>query len=168
MKSNATCVLATTITSTTKFDNLIVTKNGLVLKQGKKQLSQISFSEIDKIYIKIYKPKPIYYHIFIISPMLFAFLCFEFVKFNVEVAMVLFPVIPPLVKTSRLNTYGLVIVSKEGGVFRKKLSLKLKADTIEIINELKAKMVAQKKQWLRFGTKNRLSFPHAKVWIHFF
>lgn len=144
MKPNATGVLATTITSTTKFDNLTVAENRLVLKQGKKQLSQISFSEIDKIYIKIYKPKPIYYHLFVISPMLFAFLCFEFVKLNVEMAMVLFPVIPPLVKTSRFNSYGLVIVTKEGSVYRKKLSLKLKADTIEIINEVKRKMVVHK------------------------
>lgn len=144
MKPNAIGVLATTITSTTKFDNLTVAENGLVLKQGKKQLSQISFSGIDKIYIKVYKPKPIYYYGFVISPMLFAFLCFEFVKLNVEMAMVLFPVIPPLVKTSRFNSYGLVIVTKEGSIYRKKLPLKLKTDTIEIINEVKRKMIVHK------------------------
>jgi hypothetical protein len=142
MNPNANGVVATMITSTTKFDYLTVAENGLVLKQGKKQLSQISFSGIDKIYIKVYKPKPIYYYLFFIIPMLFAFLCFEFVRLNVEMAMVLFPVIPPLVKTSRFNSYGLVIVTKEGSVYRKKLPLKLKTDTIEIINEVKKKMVA--------------------------
>ena len=144
MKPNANGVLATMITSTTKFDCLTVAENGLVLKQGKKQLSQISFSKIDKIYIKVYKPKPIYYNLFVISPMLFAFRFFEFVKLNGEMAMVLFPVIPPLVKTSRFNRYGLVIVTKEGSVYRKRLPLKLKTDTIEIINEVKRKMVAHK------------------------
>jgi len=36
-----------------KFDYLTVIENGLVLSYGKKQAREISFSELDKIYIKI-------------------------------------------------------------------------------------------------------------------
>ncbi len=129
------------ISSTSKFDSFKIVENGLILKYGKKQLNPISFSGVDKIYIKVYKLKPIYGFLFVMSPMLFAFLCFEFVKLNVEMAMVFLPVIPPLVKTNRFNRYGLVIVSKEGSVYRKKVPLKLKTDTIELINEVKRKMV---------------------------
>ena len=141
MNANATGVLAKTTTSTSKFDSLTLVENGLVLKNGKKQFHQVSFSAIEKIHIKVYKLKPIYGFLFVMSPMLFAFLCFEFLKLNVEMAMVLLPVIPPLVKTNRFNSYGLVIVTKKGSVYRKKLPLKLKTDTIEIINEVKKKMV---------------------------
>lgn len=144
MKGIATDVLTKNKNNTTKFDNLALVDNGLVLKDGKKQLGQISFSEIEKIYIKVYKLKPIYGFLFVMIPVFFAFLCFEFIKLNVEMAMVILPVKPALEKRNRFKSYGLVIVLKDGSVYSKKLPLKFKTDTIEIINEVKRKMVVHK------------------------
>ena len=142
MNANATGAMATKATSTTKFDNLTLVENGLVLKDRKKQLGEISFSGVDKIYIKVYKLKPIYGSILVSFPMLLMFLCFESIQLNIELYLAFMPVIPAFVKTNRFKSYGLVIVSKEGNVYRKKLPLKFKSDTVEIINEVKKKMVA--------------------------
>lgn len=139
MNANATGALTGKIIRATIFDSLTLVENKLVLKYRKKQLNQILFSEIDKIYIKVYKLKPIYGFLVVLSPMLFAFPYFEFIKLNVEMTIVLFPVIPALVKTSRFNRYGLVIILKDGSVYRKKVPLKLKSDTVELINEVKKK-----------------------------
>lgn len=139
MNANATGVLAKTITSATKFNGLTLVENGLVLKYGKKQLRQISFSGIDKIYIKVYNLKPIYAFLFVWFPMLFAFLCFEYIKLNIEMSVALLPIIPAIVKINRFKRYDLIIILKDSSVFKKKVPLKLKSDTVDLINEVKRK-----------------------------
>jgi hypothetical protein len=114
-------------------------EKGLVLKAKKKQLAEIPFSEVSKIYIKVYKLKPIYSSIVVFIPMLLAFLCIESIKLNIEMFMALLPVIPAYVKTNRFKTYGLVIMLEDGSVFTKKEPLKLKYETIELRNEIKRK-----------------------------
>ena len=142
MNANATGAMARKTTSTTTFDNLTVVENGLVLKYGKKQLGEILFSGVDKIYIKVYKLKPIYGSVLISFPMLLAFLCFEYIQLNIEMSVALLPVIPTIVKINRINRFkrfGLVIVLKDGSVYKKQVSRKLKSDTVELINEVKRK-----------------------------
>ena len=131
--------MARTITSTTKFESLTIAQNGMVLKYEKKKVSEIPFSELDKIYIKVYKLKPIYCFLFVLFPMLFAFLCFEYVKLNIEMSVALMGIIPTILKTNRFQTFGLVIMLKDGRVFKKQVSKKLKSDTVELINKLKKK-----------------------------
>ncbi len=128
-----------TISNTTK-DSLKIVENGLMLKHGKKQVSEISFSEVEKIFIKVYKLKPIYASIAVFIPMILAFLCFESIKLNIEMFVALIPVIPAFVKTNRFKRYGLVLVLKDGSIFTKKVPLKLKSDSVELINEVKKKV----------------------------
>lgn len=127
------------INSTTKFDSLTIVENGLILKYGKEEFSEIPFSVMDKIYIKVYKLKPIYGSILVMFPMLLAFLCFESIKLNIEIYMTLLPVIPAFVKINRFKRYGLVIILTDGSVFAKKIPSKLKSDTVDLINEVKRK-----------------------------
>jgi hypothetical protein len=134
-----TRAMARTITSTTKFESLTIAENGIVLQYEKKKVSEIPFSELDKIYIKVYKLKPIYGFLLVLLPMLFAFLCFEYVKLNIEMSVALMGIIPTVLKTNRFQTFGLVIVLKDGSVFKKQVSKKLKSDTVELINKLKKK-----------------------------
>ena len=126
-------------TSTTKIEKLSLTDEGLVLQFEKKKISKIYFSELDKIYIKVYKLKPIYGFLFFLFSLLFAFLCFEDVKLNIETTVAILPVIPALVKINRFKRYGLVIVLKDGRVFKKQVAKKLKSDTVELINLVKRK-----------------------------
>jgi hypothetical protein len=127
------------ITSTIKFDSLTLVENGTVLKYKKNKVGEISYSELQKIYIKVYKLKPIYGFMLALFPMLFAFLCFEFIKINIEISLALMLVIPTIVKSNRFQRFGLVIVLKDGSVFKKHISNKFKSDAIELINEVKRK-----------------------------
>ena len=130
------------LTSTTKFDSLSLAENGIVLQYEKNKVSEISYLELEKIYIKIYKLKPIYGFLFVLFPMLFAFLCFEYIQLNIEMSVALLPVIPTIVKINRINRFKrfcLVIVLKDGSVYKKQVARKLKSDTVELINEVKRK-----------------------------
>lgn len=140
--SNPSSIRNVKRTRPTKYKSLTMVEKGLILKSGKKQLAEIPFTEVSKIYIKVYKLKPIYGSILVSFPMLLAFLCFESIQLNIELYLAFMPVIPAFVKINRFKSYGLVIISKEGSVYRKKLPLKLKSDTVELINEVKRKMLA--------------------------
>lgn len=126
-------------TSSTKFDSLTLSENGVVLQYKKKKVGEISHSELEKIYIKIHKLKSIYGFLFVFFPMLFAFLCFECLKLNIEMSVALLPVIPTIVKTNRFQRFGLIMVIKDGSVFKKHVSKKFKSDTVELVNEVKRK-----------------------------
>lgn len=138
-----------TISSTIKFESLTIAQNGMVLKYEKKKVSEIPFSELDKIYIKVYKLKTIYGFLFVLFPMLFAFLCFEYIKLNIEMSVALLPVIPTIVKINRFQRLSLVIVLKDGRVFKKHVSKKYKSDAVELINEVKKKCLSN--GYSRFG-----------------
>jgi hypothetical protein len=129
-------------TGITKFDSLTLANNGIVLQYKKKKVGEIAYSELQKIYIKIYKLKPIYGFLLVLFPMLFAFLCFEYIHLNIEMSVALLPVIPTIVKINRIKKFkrfGLVIILKDGSVFRKQVSKNFKSDTVELINEVKRK-----------------------------
>jgi hypothetical protein len=44
----------------TKFDDLTIVEYVLILKKGKRSQRKISFSELDKIYLKVSKLNPVY------------------------------------------------------------------------------------------------------------
>lgn len=139
MNTTTTGVMVRTLNSSKKFDSLTISDNGIVMQFGKKTVSEISYSELEKIYIKVYKLKHIYGSILVSFPLLLAFLCFESIQLNVELYLALLPVIPAFVKINRFKRYGLVMTLKNGSVFTKKVPLRLKTDTIELINEVKRK-----------------------------
>ncbi|WP_396186884.1 hypothetical protein [Flavobacterium sp.] len=142
MNASVTRAMVGNTTSTTEFDSLTLANNGIVLQYKKKKVGEISYSELDKIYIKVYKLKPIYGFLLVLFPMLFAFLCFEYIHLNIEMSVALPPVIPTIVKINRIKKFkrfGLVIALKDSSVFRKHVSKNLKSDTVELIKEVKRK-----------------------------
>lgn len=134
-----TIMTAITLTNSTKFESLTISDFGLVIQHEKKTVTEISYSELDKIFIKVYKLKPIYTLLFILFPMMFAFLCFEYFKLNIEMSVALLPVIPAFEKINRFKRFGFILILKDGTVFKKHISLKIKSDTVELINEVKKK-----------------------------
>lgn len=139
MNTTTTGVRVRTLTSSKKFDSLSISDNGIVMQFGKKTVSEISYSQLDKIYIKMYKLRPIYGFLFVFVPLLFVFLCFEYLKLDIEMSVALLPVIPAFVKTNRFKRFGLLLILKDGSVYEKHISLKSKSDTVELINEVKKK-----------------------------
>lgn len=142
MHAITTGAMPRTIISTTKFETLTIANNGMVLKYKKKKVSEIPFSELDKIYIKVYQLKPIYASIVVVFSILLAFLFFESIKRNIEMFVAILPVIPAFVKSNRFKRFGLVILLKDGSVFKKHVSKKVKSDTVELINEVKRKILS--------------------------
>lgn len=128
---------AGTVAGGIKFDTLTIVKNGLVLKYGNKQLGSLSFSELDKIYIKVYKLNWAYNYLLLLVPFLLAFLFVEFRQLDIEMFVALVPVIPVFAKINFYKRYGLIIRLKDGTFYRKKLLRKLKSDTVDLINDVK-------------------------------
>lgn len=142
MNASTTGAMVRNQTSTTKFDSLTLADNGLEIQYKKKKVGEISYSEVEKIYIKIYKLKPIYSFLFVLFPMLFAFLCFEYIQLSIEMSVAMLPVIPTIVKINKINRFkkfGLVIVLKDGSIFKKHVSKNLKCDAVELVNMVKRK-----------------------------
>jgi hypothetical protein len=143
MNATTAAAMVSSITSTTKIENVTLTDDGLEVQFEKKNLSKIYFSELGKIYIKVYKLKPFYGFLFVLIPMLFAFLCFEHLELNIEMSVNFLPVIPAYIKLNQFRRFGLVIVLKDGIVYHKNVSKKYKSDTVELINEVKKKCLEQ-------------------------
>ena len=122
------------MTINTKYDDLTIVEHGLILKNGKKEGREISFSELDKIFIKVYKLKPLYELGFILLPFLLIFLSFQYETLEKVKFVGLASIIPVFVKINNYKSYGLIISLKDGTIFRKKVSLNMKAENISIIN----------------------------------
>jgi len=125
------------ITSTTKFDSLTFSENGLILKYRKKQEIKISFSELGKIYIKVSKLNPVYELGFILLPFLLIYLSAQYVSVEKVMFVGLSTIIPVFVKINSYKSYGLIISLKEGSVFRKKVFLNKKEETVSIVNAIR-------------------------------
>lgn len=132
----------------TNFNTLMLNDNGIVLGYKKNQKKEISFSDLDKIYIKVYKIKPLCEFVFILFPFLLVFLCVQYIMLKEVVFVALFTVIPVFVKTHNYKRNGMVIRLKDGTVFRKNVPLKLKSQNVTIIN-------AVKRNWLNYGVKGK-------------
>jgi len=122
------------MTFNTKFDDLTIVEYGLILRQGKKAGREILFSELDKIFIKVYKLKPVYELGFILLPFLLIYLSVQYVTLEKLMFVGLLTIIPVFVKINNYKNYGLIICLKDGTIFRKKVSLSMKAENISIIN----------------------------------
>lgn len=125
------------MSSNTKFDDLTIVEHGLILKKGKMREINISFSELDKIYIKVSKLNPVYDLGFILLPFLLIYLSAQYVSIEKVMFVGLSTVFPVFLKINNYKTYWLIICLKEGSVFRKKVFLKRKEETVSIVNSIR-------------------------------
>lgn len=121
----------------TTFDTIALVENGIVLCYKNDKKTTISFSELDKIYIKVNKLKPVHEFAFIIFPFLLLFLSIQYLKLEKAMVLSLFVVIPVFAKMYKYKSYGLTIDLKDGTVYRKKLSLVSKSENVAIVNAVK-------------------------------
>ena len=119
------------------FHGLTLVEQGLVLKNMKKKEIEISFSDLDKIYVKMYKLKPAFEFVLILFPVLFIFLSVQYLALEKVMFVGLSAVIPVFVKINNYKSYGLVVCLKDGTIFRKKLSLNVKGDYVSIVNAVR-------------------------------
>lgn len=125
-----------------KFNTLTLVENGIVLGFKNENKREISYSELGKIYIKVYKLKPVYELLFILFPFLLVFLSFQFMMLEKVVFVAFFSVIPVFVKTYKYKGYGLEISLNDGTLYRKRLSLKMKGESVAIVNDVKKEQLS--------------------------
>lgn len=82
------------ISSTTKFDSLTFSENGLILKYQKKQEIKISFSELDKIYIKKFKLNPFIELFGISSPFILVYITTQYTPYQLLIVASLLTIFP--------------------------------------------------------------------------
>lgn len=121
----------------TTFDALTLVENGVVLNLKNEKKVEISFLELDKVYIKVYKLKPVQEFLFILFPFLLIFVSIQYIVLEKVAFVALFAIIPVFVKTYNYKRYGLTIGLKDGTVFRKKVSLKVKSVSVSTVNAVK-------------------------------
>lgn len=119
------------------FNTLTLVDDGVVLSLKNNQEKEISYSELDKIYMKVYKLKPLSELGFILVPFLLIFLSVQYVTLEKVMLVGLFTVIPVLIRINTYKSYGLIICLKDGTVFRKKVSLNVKGENISVINTVR-------------------------------
>ena len=124
-----------------KFTKVTLVKNGLILISEKNK-KEIPISEIDKVYITVDKIAPIYTFSYIL-------LSIAFIRFSIwYLSLDMILIVPSLliiaagVKLNDYKSYGLKIYLKNGDYFKKQVSLKLKNDTIEVVNCIRKEIYA--------------------------
>lgn len=125
----------------TIFDTITLLENGIVLYLKNDKKTTISFSELDKIYIKVNKSKPEHEFVFIILPFLLLFLFIQCLMLEKAILLSLFVVFPVFVKMYKYKSYGLMIDLKDGTVFRKKVALVSKNENVSIVNAVRKKQL---------------------------
>ena len=126
--------------STNKFKNISVSDNGIKLSLKSKELKEISFSEIDKIYITVNNKKTNYVILLTVISLGIVLLSLFYLPLGIIFLIPLSMVAIGIIVSNNYQSYRLNIALKDGDVFKKRISQKLKYETIDIVNNIKEKI----------------------------
>ena len=126
--------------STSKFKNISVLDNGILLSLKSKELKEISFSEIDKIYITVNNKKTNYVFLLATISIGIVFLSLFYLPLGIILLIPLSMVVIGIIVSNNYQSYGLNIALKGGDVFKKRISQNLKYETIDVVNNIKEKI----------------------------
>lgn len=126
--------------STNKFKNISVLDNGIILSLKSKELKEISFSEIDKIYINVNNKKINYIILLSIISLGIVLLSLFYLPLGIIFLIPLSIVVIGIIVSNNYQNYKLKIVLKDGCFFSKKIPYKLKYETVDVINNIKEKI----------------------------
>lgn len=126
----------------TKFNNIALVEQGLILKYQKKEDREISFSEIENIYIKTNKLKPAYELGLILSPFLLIYFSLQYLSLEKVIFVSLTAFIPVYIKINNHKNCWLFICLKNGTVLKKKLSLNTKKEYFILVNAVRKKQLS--------------------------
>lgn len=126
----------------TKFNNIAIVEQGLILRYRKKEDREISFSEIENIYIKVNKLKPVYELGLILFPFLLIYLSVQYLTLEKVIFVGFSAVIPIFIKINNHKNYWIFVYLKNGSVFRKKVSSKTKEEYVSIVSAVRKKQIS--------------------------
>ena len=126
--------------STNKFKNISVSDNGIKLSLKSKELKEISFSEIDKIYITVNNKKTNYVILLTVISLGIVLLSLFYLPLGIIFLIPLSMVAIGIIVSNNYQSYRLNIALKDGDVFKIRISQKLKYETIDVVNNIKEKI----------------------------
>lgn len=126
--------------STNKFKKISVSENGILLNLKSKELKEISFSEIDKIYITVNNKKTNYVILLSVISLGIVILSLFYLPLGIVFLFPLSMVVIGIIVSNNYQSYGLNIALKDGDVFKKRISQNLKYETIDVVNNIKEKI----------------------------
>ena len=124
-------------TKTKEFETLTLGENGVTLQNKKKEIREVPISELEKIYIKSCRVKPAFQLFFIVSLFLVAFASIAYLPIEIVFLISLIS-IPSIVKLlHNYKWYLLNVHLKDGTLFRKKVSQKLKYENLSLVDNVR-------------------------------
>jgi hypothetical protein len=108
--------------STNKFKKISVSENGILLSLKSKELKEISFSEIDKVYITVNNKKTNYVFLLATISIGIVLLSLFYLPLGIILLIPLSMVVIGMIVSNNYQSYGLKIVLKDGFFFKKKIS----------------------------------------------
>jgi hypothetical protein len=137
MNTIKTGAMVRALTSSTRFDSLTFSKNGLLLKYRNKQEIEIPFADLCQIYIKKHKLNPFMEFIGISFPFLFVFMSIQYLPFNIMIFVSIISIILVFMSIVNYKWYVLYVHLNDGTTFRKKISSNLKSENISTIEKVR-------------------------------
>jgi len=106
----------------------------------KKGEREISFSELDMVYIKTHSLHSVIEFVLILLPFLHVLLSVQYIPFDIMIIVALLTIMPSFAKVMNYKWYSLKIRLYDGTLYRKKFSLDLKSECLTIINQIQKRM----------------------------
>lgn len=122
--------------STSKFDRLTFSNNGLLLKYRNKQEIEIPFEKLEKVYIKKYKLNPFIEFLCISVPFLFVYIAIQYLTFNLMIVVIIITAIPVLINIVNYKWYRFIVHLKDGTSFSKRVCIHNKSENVNILNKI--------------------------------
>jgi len=139
-----------TLTGTKRFDSLTFSKDGLFLKYRNEPEIEISFADLDQIYIKKNKLSPFIEFMGISFPFLFVYMAVQNLPFDLMILASVITIFPVLKIIINYKWYRLYVRLNDGTVFKKKITLDLKTENISILEKVRTEYL-----YYNAGTRNQ-------------
>jgi hypothetical protein len=124
-----------TINHSVKFNDLTLTKSGLILKYKKKNKLEIPFAEVERIYIKKHKLNPLIELLCISAPFLLILMIIQYSPFDIVIIAALFTILPVFISVINYKWYRLYVRLKDGTFFSKRVPRHMKTESISILEK---------------------------------
>lgn len=127
------------------FNEITLIEDGIILNKRGKTEKKILFSELDQIYISINKMNPINKLLIILLLLVSGLFSYSiYLQVDIIIILAYLIVIIFILKMNKFRNYTLKIRLKNGKTFEKKISAKLKLETIDIVNGIRKEIYDSK------------------------
>lgn len=121
----------------TRFDSL---ENSIVLQIRLKEKLEIFIPEINKIYLSVYVVSPIQKFLIVLLSALVFIITILFLSYELFLVIPLLVFVLMLMKMINCKCYTLFIRLENGMVYKKKIAVKFRPETIDFLNSVRKKM----------------------------